>query len=204
MRVLILSLIFIYFFDISVLHAATSAKKVCVNAKGAILIRTKCRSGEKLLSTLTLNQTIASSQDAAGLAGPQGIAGIEGVAGPVGPSGPVGIQGGKGADGQLNLSACRVVDNGYDTNFSNPSNSILYAEVFCNPSTEFLLEEDSRVDTIFQESSGTRAALQGRFPYFQTINGDVKEYGVGVFANRFLTVGNGILELKVRAVCCPR
>lgn len=186
--------------------AASAARKVCVKSDGSILVKAKCKKGETLLSSASLNKTIATSQDAAGPSGSPGVTGIKGITGNIGVAGPQGAQGvvgPKGAPGQINFSACRLTTQAYDTNFQVPSNPVLYAEVSCNPNTEYILEDESIV-SIFPDSAGTKVVLQGRLPFHQNINGDVREYAVGIFANRFATGGSGIYELLVRAVCCPR
>ncbi len=187
-------------------HAATSAKVVCVRGDGSILVRAKCRKGEKLLSSVTLNQSIASSQDAAGPQGVPGIQGVVGAVGPIGvqgPQGPAGVVGIKGAPGQVDFSGCRMTGQDYRSNFFTPSNPILYAEVFCNQFTEYLLQDESVVN-FYPDSAGTKVALQGRLTYQQNVGGDTREYGVGVYANRFSIVGTGAFEFYVRGVCCPR
>ena len=205
MRTFIFVVILLFNFSSVEARAATSAKKVCVNSTGVIAIKSKCKKGEKLLSALTLNQTISVSPEAAGPIGPQGAIGIQGEIGPIGTGLPgiQGVQGIKGVKGQIDLSACRITTAASDSNFFNFSNAILYAEVFCSPSTEFILEDESKV-SFFPGSEGTRVALQGRSTYTQNIGGDVRDYGVGIYANRFLTVGTGAFQFSVRAVCCPR
>lgn len=195
------------FIGVTSTHAvAASSKKLCVDQAGKIFVRGKCKKGETLFSAVSLNQSIASSQDAAGPAGLQGESGGKGDIGPVGPEGPQGAQGAvgeKGAPGELNFNGCRITSEGYDSNALNTTNSVLYAEVFCNPNTEYLLEDESRVNFL-PGSVGSRAVLQGRLPYHHSVNGDEREYGVGIYANRFLVVGPGLFELIVRGVCCPR
>ena len=210
-RIFIFAIILLVNFSSTEVQAATKAQKICVNSAGAIAIKSKCKKNEKLLSALTLNQTIATSQEAAGPigiqgeAGPQGPTGPQGATGPIGnsPQGPQGIQGAKGFRGQIDLSACRLTSEYYISNFPNENDAILYGEVSCNPNTEFLLEEESIVTPIFN-SDGTRVALQGRFSDIQNVNGDIRVYKVGIFANRFLKVGKGYFDLRIRAVCCPR
>lgn len=180
--------------------AATSAKKLCANSKGAIVIKSKCSKSEKSVSPSTFKQVLSTVD---GLSGPAGVQGIEGSVGAQGPQGSQGVPGVKGPKGTLNLAACRVTSEGYDSNFFNLSNPVLYAEAYCNPSTEFILEDEYKV-IVFPGSVGTDIAIQARSPYHQTINGDTREYAVGVFANRINIVGNGAYELRVRAICCPR
>lgn len=192
--------------SVTEVFAASAAKNVCVKGDGTIFVRAKCRKGEKVLSSLSLNQSIATSQEAAGPAGPQGVVGAPGNTGSSGNPGPQGVQGVtgvKGAPGQINFDGCYLTSVDYKSNFPNPSNSVLYAEAYCNPSTEYLLMDDSRVN-LFPDSVGSKVALQGRLPFYQVINGDEREYAVGIYANRFQTVGMGIFELQVRGICCPR
>lgn len=196
----------VHFVEMS--FAATITKKLCVNSKGVIQIRSSCKKSEKVFTTTTLNQMIPSSLEAAGPAGAAGPEGPQGIAGAMGAQGAQGIQGVpgvKGGKGITNLAACRVSSAGdsYKTNFANPANGALYAEVYCNQYTEFVLEDEYRVNLI-PGSAGTDVAIQGRDPYVQNVNGDTREYAVGVYANRINIGGQGIFELIVRAVCCPR
>jgi Collagen triple helix repeat (20 copies) len=144
-----------------------------------------------------------------GQSGPVGSAGVVGLKGSVGPTGASGaqgqqgIQGVKGPPGQLDLSGCRVTPSSFTSNFLSPANAVLYTEVYCNPTTEFLLEDDAVV-AAFPGSEGTRSVIQWRLTYTQNVNGDIRDYGVGIYANRYLTVGQGILNLTVRGICCPR
>lgn len=195
-------------FNIEVAFCAkkVAISKACVDANGVILIRSKCKKSEKLLSALMLNREISGSQALAGPTGSQGPEGITGDTGNVGlggATGPQGIPGSKGVPGELSFSACRLTVEQYTTNFSNPANPILYAEVFCDENTEFLLADESRV-FFFPASTGTKVALQARSPYYKTINGDEREYGVGIYANRTSSVGDGTYQFIVRGVCCPR
>ena len=185
---------------------AAPSKSICVSAKGDITIKSKCSKKEKALSALVLNQEIATNQGAAGPAGAPGITGILGVtgsAGPVGQQGAQGTTGSTGAVGQLDFASCRLSSQGYDTNFFNSSNQILYAEAYCDENSEFLLLDESAVK-FFPSATGSKSVLQGRFTYTKNIGGDTRDYGVGIYANRFLSVGDGAFELTVRAVCCPR
>ena len=149
---------------------------------------------------------VAGEPGPSGEGGATGDRGVIGENGPVGQPGPRGIQGPtgkKGEPGNINFNNCRVTGEAYTTNFSNPNNPILYAEVFCNQNTEFLFEDEARV-RLFPNSVGTKVALQGRFPYYQNVQNDTREYGVGYYMNRFLVTGDGIYELFVRGICCPR
>lgn len=181
-------------------NAATASKKLCVNKKGAITIKSTCSKGEKAISPKSFNQLLATVQDIAGPVGPQGVIGPVGPAGPEGSQGVVGV---KGPKGTLNLAACRVSTTGYASNFFTTSNPVLYAETYCNPSTEFILEDQYRVN-VFPGSEGTDIAIQGRLPYYQTFGSDTREYGVGVYANRINISGSGAYEFLVNAICCPR
>lgn len=194
------------FFTVALLEtadAATSGKSVCVNRKGAIVVRAKCKKREKTLSAASLSELISKSIDDAGLIGPQGSPGVQGATGPIGPLGPQGIVGGKGPKGQIDLSACHVSSEGYSTNFFNTGNPVLYVEAGCHPTAEFLLEDEYRVTT-FPGSSGTDVAIQARISFSQDVSGDTREYAVGIYANRVNVGGLGAFELIMRAICCPR
>ena len=55
-----------------------AGKKVCVNSKGVISIKSKCLKDEKLLSAATINQAITTSAAASGPPGSQGATGEAG------------------------------------------------------------------------------------------------------------------------------
>jgi hypothetical protein len=166
-----------------------------IKKNGSLGVRTsRCGKGEKRVAMKDLIQQAVTSSTFTGQAGPQG---------PQGPQGSQGVPGLKGEPGQLNLSACRVTPLSYVLNFINSGNSILYAEVFCDPNNELLLEDEAKV-SIFSNSTGTKAALQGRLTYTQNVGGDTRDCGIGIYANRFATVGQGAFDLSLRGLCCPR
>lgn len=195
-----------FFVVVDASAAKSAAKNVCVKSDGSIFVRPKCKRKEVVLSSITLNQTIANSQDAAGPAGPVGATGVvgsKGATGATGPQGGPGAIGAKGPRGEVNFDACRLTSQSFTSNFLTPNNSVLYAEVYCGQYTEYLVEDEAVV-SLFPDSTGTKVVLQGRLPYHETVGGDKREYAVGYYANRFTIVGSGVYSLSVRAFCCPR
>jgi len=187
----------------SSVYAATT-KQVCLTAKGALFVRSKCRRGEKVFSATTFNQTVQSSAQAAGPAGPIGVQGIQGVLGQLGlqgNQGPRGIAGIKGPKGTIDFSGCRIA-TASTSNFANPANPSTSTFVTCNPNTEFVYDDDYKI-TVVPFSTGTEVFIQSRISTTNTIAGDTREYQIDVQALRTTTVGSGIYILDLRAVCCP-
>ncbi len=188
-------------------NAAFAAKtaKVCVTDKGEIFVRSKCLKNEKILSAPVLNSLISSDIAAAGAPGEQGVVGVTGIKGPIGPQGPLGpqgIAGIQGIKGLIDFSGCRQVAGG-SSNILLPSQTLVTTSVFCDPSFEFLLN-DEFVTLPFGNSAGSKIFIQNRSTETQTIAGDTKEYGVTYTSNRLTSVGSGIYVLNIKGLCCPR
>lgn len=203
MRLVILFIFGVLSFYAPSCFALQSGKKLCVQANGNVQARTRCRKVEKELSGSALNEAISVSSEAQGPAGAVGVGGVSGIQGPQGPAGPAGQAGTqKGPKGQIDLAGCRVAE-GFRANLDNPTKASLYAEAFCNGSTEFVLE-DSYVVSFFNGTAGTKVVIQGRTADITDVGGDKRESSVGVTATRLSSVGNGAFQLVVKAVCCPR
>jgi len=172
--------------------ALTKPKLICATAKGDLVVRAKCRKAESVFSSdLLLQQT---SQTLGGsFVGPIGEKGIKGI---------TGERGVKGTRGLIDFSACRQV-SGFSTNFLNPSNPAQSATLTCNSSLEFLFDDDFQI-TVLPGSVGTRVFAQARIPLDVVIAGDKRDYGATIYVSRDSTVGQGIYNLSVTGLCCPR
>ena len=182
--------------------AAANGKAVCVNSDGSLVVRTRCTRKQKRFAPITLAEGVNTSPLASGPTGPQGGAGLNGPTGPSGAQGPTGSAGVKGPKGRIDLSACYVTSNS-TSNLFNPSTASVAIDVFCNPNTEFLLEEDVSA-VAFTGSTGTTAFIQSRSGYDAEIAGDLRSYGVQHVMVRLTSGGAGAFIVNARGICCPR
>ena len=100
--------VFLIFQSPQAIAAPRTTGFICVNqAKGTVIVRTKCKKGEeKLALTNVASLGIVGAQ---GATGPQGPAGAQGVTGPSGPQGPAGAQGVTGPSGPQGPAGARGV-----------------------------------------------------------------------------------------------
>lgn len=203
LRGLITILLVVAFFAVSDAYAAkTKPRKVCISSSGELLVKSKCTEGETLLSAAKLNQFINGSAKTVGPKGPEGIVGPQGPPGLQGDKGEQGQAGSKGIKGLIDFSGCRMI-TAQGNNIFIPANSGVFATATCDPENEFVFEDDVS-QFIFPGSEGSKIFIQGRLTNTNTIVGDTREYEVTYYANRLVTVGQGMYILNVRVLCCPR
>jgi hypothetical protein len=152
--------------------------KICLSSDGTLLAKKRCKASEQAASFFDF-QTSADQ----GPQGPQGPAGAPGIQGPQGPA---------GANGVADISACRSIFNSQST-----TEGTAVVPLYCNPSTEYLLNYGNHTDPEF-----SLQFLRSTQLYYS----DAIPYGVRVIAQTELNSSGAyeVFTFYVTATCCPK
>lgn len=220
MRNAILLLITLALLMPSISEAATPPQILCINKKGALVVRSsKCGKKEKRVAVNDLvKQAVAVSaiQGPQGPTGPQGVPGqpgaqgVQGPQGPMGPTGPQGIQGPMGIKGDpagFKPSNCYRLTKEGGGPAGIPANVALTVSLQCNTTTvgnitttDFMLS--SAYNPVPSGSNTNKPVAQSKSLIMDSTN----KYPIGVsfiFA-QVLASPSGNYSAGVEIICCPR
>lgn len=191
--------------------AATPPQILCINKKGALIVRTsKCGKKETRVAIKDLVQQAVAVSAVTGPQGPQGIQGAQGAQGPQGPQGGVGPQGIQGDVGPKGDPAGFKVANCYAKqstaaqgggNAGFPASVAAVISLSCNStSTDFMLS--SSYNPVPSGSPTNKPIVQSKNFILDATN----KYPVGAIFTfaQVLASPSGNYGAAVEIICCPR
>jgi hypothetical protein len=182
-------------------ETAVKPQKVCVSKTNELIVRARCKKGEKTLTRPAIDQKLNETVIAAAT-GPVGPIGPIGEIGPLGQTGPKGEAGGagvKGAKGLIDFSGCRKVSAPREDNVDGSVEKISIS-ASCIPNVEFIYDDQYSIN-IFSNSVGTKAVVQSRAS--DSVAGDNRDYFVEYTMKRIASVGLGLYSVDLLVFCCP-